>query len=56
VRPATLIVTALLASTTFAGDLERWYVNEEWYDWHPAKSFGREGGATSTPLPHEVAV
>lgn len=32
----------LLGSTTAFSEIERWYMNEEWYDWHAASEFAAD--------------
>jgi len=36
----TALVAALCATTAMC-EFERWYMNEEWYDWHAADEFAR---------------
>ncbi len=42
IRLACLAAVMTAGAAFAAGDIERWYMNEEWYDWHAASAFASD--------------
>ena len=56
-RQRWLSVLVVLAEPTLlvaAGEIERWYMNEEWYDWHSRAEFSADAPGTLTVEVHFV--
>ena len=48
------LALVLIASTFVAGEYEHWYMNEEWYDWHPWLNFESHTDGTASVEVHFV--